>query len=312
MRMRIITLSRKKIVLIFCLIFFAGLHSCFAQCPTVINSSQSFCDVQSPTVASLAATNNGNGVVWYATASSTTSLSNTVGLLNGEDYFADDNSGTCGARQRVVVTIYSAPTGQNFQGVCVDVASNATISNLIAAGNNVQWYSMSNGGSALPSSTVLIDNTIYYASQTNPSTGCETSRLSVFVNVGVVPVPQGNPIQSFCNDPSNQATIADLVASGTNKRWYLTSSSASPLPLTTPLINGQSYYATTVDPPCESITRFEVSVILVEPNDAGTNGTRRICVSDLTSTPPFNLFNLLGGSPDNTGVWTGPIATSAS
>jgi hypothetical protein len=41
----------------------------------------------------------------------------------------------------------------------------------------------------------ISDNTFYYASQTNPDTGCETSRRPVLVTVGVVPVPTGDPIK---------------------------------------------------------------------------------------------------------------------
>ena len=309
MLMRISTLGRKKIFQVFAfLAFFGGLTKSSAQCPTVINPNQTFCDIQSPTVANLVATNNGGGVRWYANATGGTALSNASGLINNEDYFADDNTGACGVRQKVTVTIYSAPTGQNFQGVCVDVASDAKISSLIATGNNVKWYDTSNGVVALSPSTVLTDNKIYYASQTNPNTGCETSRLNVFVNVGVVPLPTGDPTQEFCNIPGSPPTLADIVATG-SKIWYPTSSSASPLPLSTVLVDGQSYFATSTDPPCESLTRFEVMVTLLKPNDAGTNGSRSICVSNLGTTPPFDLYNLLGGTPDNTGVWTGPLST---
>jgi mucin-2 len=309
MLMRIITLSKKNIHYLFLyLTFFAGLYQASAQCPTVVDPIQSFCDIDSPTVASLVATNNGGGVVWYANATGGAPLSNAAGLVNGEDYYADSTAG-CGTRAVVVVTIYAAPTGLNFQGVCVDIASNATISDLQATGNNVQWYSVPTGGLPLAPSTVLIDNTIYYASQTNPDTGCQSSRLSVFVNVGVVPVPTGNPTQQFCMTPGNAPTVADLVASG-NNNWYITATSAAPLALTTPLINGQSYFATTVDPPCESIDRLEVVVTLVTPSNAGTNGTRSFCINNIPTTPPFNLFGQLGGTPNTTGTWSGPLATT--
>lgn len=308
--MGIITLDRKKIFyFLLCMAFFGSLPSIKAQCPTVTDLTQSFCDVESPTIASLAATANGNGVVWYATATSTTPLSPTSGLADGEDYFADDNSGTCGVRPRVVVTVYGRPFAQSFQGPCVDDPADATIADLTATGNNIQWYLSPSNGTPLPSTTVLTDNTFYYASQTNPDTGCETSRRPVLVTVGVVPVPTGDPIQSFCNLPGNPPTLNDVVVSGDNN-WYATASSAVPIPLSTTLVNGQSYFATTVDPPCESSTRFEVQVVLVQPNNAGTNGNRSICVNELTTTPPFNLFALLGGSPDNTGTWSGPLATT--
>jgi mucin-2 len=308
--MGIITFKAKKIYFFFLVTFLIGIASSFAQCPTVADNTQSFCDLQSPTVASLVAVNNGGGIAWYANANGGSPLASSSGLVNGEDYFADSTAGGCSPRQVVTVTIYSAPTGQNFQGVCVGVASDAQIEDLIANGNAIQWYSSPSGGSPLSSSTQLVDNTIYYASQTNPDTGCETSRLSVFVNVGVVPTPSGPLVQQFCNDPNGPArTLADLVASGVNN-WYPTAASAVQLPLSTPLVNGQSYFATTVDPPCESTSRLEVQVQLIALNNAGTNGTRSICQNQVASTAPFNLFGLLGGAPDTTGTWTGPLATS--
>ncbi|MBF6640316.1 hypothetical protein IVB69_02365, partial [Flavobacterium sp. J49] len=283
----------------------------YSQCPTVTNTTQSFCDTQSPTVASLVATDNGGGIKWYATATSNTQLNNSTVLVNGEDYFADDNTGNCGPRQSVTVTIYTAPTGANFQGVCVTSLNQATPSNpqFVIFGNNLQWYTTPTGGTALSPTDILNDNTIYYISQTNPDTGCQTSRLSVFVNVGLVPPPTGNAVQEFCNIPGSPPTVSDLVASG-NNNWYLTPVFGIPLNPATPLVNGQSYYASTVDPPCESVDRLEVLVNLYEPNDAGADGDRSICVNEIAATAPFDLFNLLGGSPDNTGVWSGPIATT--
>ena len=126
-----------------------------AQCPLVLNHTQTFCDVETPSVGSLIAINQGNGVVWYATSTSMTPLSVSMGLINGEDYYADDNSGTCGVRNRVLVNIYKAPIGQNFQGVCVDKSSDATISNLIALGNDVKWYDSPFGTSPLQIQLIL-------------------------------------------------------------------------------------------------------------------------------------------------------------
>jgi len=295
----------KFIVAVICII--GSVFNSYAQCPTVTNPTQTFCDIDSPVVADLVATNNGGGIRWYATAISTTPLSNTAGLVNGEDYYADDNSGTCGTRQRVDVIVYGPPTGLSFQGVCVDDPNEATIADLIATGNDIQWYSSSSGGSPIPPSTILMDNTIYYVDQSNPNTGCRTSRRSVFVNVGVVPVPTGLAIQEFCSD--SQPTVADLVASGMNN-WYSTISTASPLALSTPLIDGQSYYATTIDPPCESVERLQVTVEFQMPNDSGTSGVIEICETDVITTTTVDLFDALGGTPDTNGTWSGPFPTS--
>ncbi|RXJ50178.1 gliding motility-associated C-terminal domain-containing protein [Gelidibacter gilvus] len=290
------------------LICFMGVSlNSFGQCPTVTTPLQSFCDIDVPKVTDLVATDNGGGIRWYASATSTTPLSNTVGLVNGRDYYADDNSGTCGTRQRVDVEIYGVPFGLGFQGVCVDHPEEATIADLYAVGNDLQWYSVDSGGSPLDPTTILVDSTIYYVDQANPNTGCRTSRLSVYVNVGLVPVPTGDAIQIFCGD--TQATVADLVASG-NNNWYSTTSSRSPLALSTPLVNGQSYYATTIDPPCESTERLQVTVEIIAPNNPGGNGEMEICESGLASTNTVNLFDALLGGPDTNGTWSGPLSTS--
>jgi hypothetical protein len=72
----------------------------------------------------------------------------------------------------------SAPTGSTAQTFC----SGSTVANLTATGTNIQWYSTSKGGTALASTTALVNGTTYYASQT--VNGCEsTTRLSVTVSL---------------------------------------------------------------------------------------------------------------------------------
>lgn len=295
----------KLIVAIVCIMGVS--FTSYGQCPTVTDTDQSFCDIDAPKVSDLVATDNGGGITWYATPTSTTPLASTVGLVNGDVYYADDDLGTCATRQRVDVEIYRAPFGLGFQGVCVDYPEEATIADLYAVGHDLQWYNVESGGTPLDPTTILTDNTIYYVDQSNPNTGCRTSRLSVYVNVGLVPMPTGEALQVFCGDVP--PTVADLVASGTNN-WYSTLSSRSPLDLSTPLVNGQSYYATTSDPPCESAERLQVTVEIVAPNNAGGNGEMEICESGLTGTNTLNLFDAILGSPDANGSWSGPLPTS--
>jgi gliding motility-associated-like protein len=275
------------------------ISSLHAQCPTVINSLQSFCDIEPILVENLVATDNGSGVVWYDTLTSTTALLNIEGLIDGEDYYADDNTGTCGPRQRVDVIIYGPPDGLNFQGFCLDESNVATIADLIATGNNVQWYLTQTGGVPLTDPTILIDNFIYYADQENPDTGCKTSRLSVLVNVGLTPVPSGDSVQEFCVTPNSTPIVEDLIASSINN-WYISLFSASPLPSSTPLINGQVYYASTIDPPCESSGRLAVLVLLTNSPDPGMNSTLDLC----ENASSIDLFTVLGGSPNSGGTWS--------
>ncbi|TXE16510.1 hypothetical protein ES692_12075, partial [Psychroserpens burtonensis] len=300
-----IIISYTKLTILF--LFVLGTLQIHSQCPSIININQSFCDLEGPTISDLVATDNGNGIFWYDTETSTTPIGNSEGLISGEDYYADDNTGTCGTRERVDVFVYGEPLGLNFQGVCVDDLNDATISDLNAIGNNVQWYTVPSGGSSLSPTTILNDNTIYYADQENPDTNCRTSRLSVLVNIGFVPVPTANPIQEFCSD--QPPTVADLVAEGSNN-WYANQSSVIPLNLNELLIDGENYFATSVDPPCESDNRFEVTVVINSPANSGVNGILEICETELATTMSVNLIDGLSGSPETNGSWAGPFPTT--
>lgn len=88
------------------------------------------------------------------------------------------------------ITISTAPKGVTTQTFC----SGSTIANLIATGTNIKWYSNAIGGSVLATSTPLVNNTTYYASQT--VNGCESiDRLAVYVVI---------------NDPQIQASATTI------------------------------------------------------------------------------------------------------
>ncbi|BAO76679.1 gliding motility-associated C-terminal domain-containing protein [Winogradskyella sp. PG-2] len=289
--------SSKAIIIFIC--FLSSLFG-WTQCPTVDDNSQSFCDLESLFISDLQASDQGAGIGWFDSSTSTTPLANNISLIDGQSYFLDNASGDCGSRIEVTVEIIGPPTGLSFQGVCVEDPSEATIADLEAIGNDVNWYIDPSGGIALDVTEIILDNTIYYADQSNSETGCRTSRLAVLVNIGLVPPPTGNNIQEFCATPDNIPTVSDLVASGTNL-WYPSFSSASPFDEDTPLVNGETYYATVIDLPCESSNRLEVLVeFLIQPS-AGMDATLDLCAGD---TNIIDLFSILGGTPESGGTWT--------
>jgi hypothetical protein len=160
----------------------------------------------------------------------------------------------------------AAPTGTASQSFCS--SSNPTVASLAATGTALKWYAASSGGSALATTTALVNGTHYFATQT--VTGCEsTSRFDVTVTVINPAVPTGTAIQSFC--AINNPTVANLTATGTAIQWYAVSSGGSPLPTTTALVNGTHYYATQTVSSCESTTRFDVTAtITASPTITGT------------------------------------------
>lgn len=73
------------------------------------------------------------------------------------------------------VAIPTAPTANSTQSF----NSGDTLANLSVTGTNLQWYSNSTVGTALPLSTVLVDGATYYVSQT--VNGCESLRIAITV-----------------------------------------------------------------------------------------------------------------------------------
>jgi len=86
-------------------------------------------------------------------------------------------TGTSAQVAVIVNTAPSSPTGSSSQSFC----SGATVANLVASGTAIKWYATASGGTALATTSPLVNNTHYYASQT---IGCEsTSRLDVTATV---------------------------------------------------------------------------------------------------------------------------------
>ena len=213
---------------------------------------QTFCGAA--TVGNLSAT--GSNIIWYDAPTGGNIVPITTSLTDGTHYYASQKLVGCESATRLdvmaKVNTALAPTGESPQMVC----SSGTVSNLIAIGQNIQWYSLQTGGSPLPSSTVLNDYTQYFASQT--VAGQEScARLPVLAIVSNTPVtaPTGPSSQEACSG----ATVASLVASGNGILWYTQASGGSPLSVSTTL-TARHYYASQMINQCESSDRLDVNV----------------------------------------------------
>uniref|UniRef100_UPI003751EC87 LamG-like jellyroll fold domain-containing protein n=1 Tax=Flavobacterium sp. TaxID=239 RepID=UPI003751EC87 len=142
--------------------------------PLSVTSPQVLCT--GSTVTNLTAT--GTTIKWYNISTGGTALVSTTTLATGT-YYVTQTIGTCESpRTAVTVTINTtavptATTPQTFN-------NGATVTNLTATGTTLKWYSVSTGGVALVSTTLLTTG-LYYVSQT--VSGCESTRIAVQVNI---------------------------------------------------------------------------------------------------------------------------------
>nr|HPF52815.1 choice-of-anchor L domain-containing protein [Draconibacterium sp.] len=203
----------------------------------------------------------------------------------------------------VVVNDSPTPTGNSSQNFCS--VDNPTVSDLIAGGNNIKWYANATGGTPLDGSTSLIDGEDYYATQTID--GCESlSRFQVNVTVLDPDKPTGDATQTFCLGSS--VTVADLVASGQNIKWYANESDRTHLNENDLLVNGETYYATQTVDGCESTERLMVTVVIEECCLETVNALEdfSVCVGD-----NIDLSATFTGTPDSV-RWSGPDAYSST
>jgi gliding motility-associated-like protein len=126
---------------------------------------------------------------------------------------------------------------------------------LTATGTNLQWYTQSQGGTALPTAplpnTSTIGSTWYYVSQS--MNGCESNRDSIEVIVNPKPLPPAviSPVNFCQGEPASP-----LTATGTNLLWYTsptggTGSATAPTPNTS-VIGQTVYYVSQTAGSCES------------------------------------------------------------
>lgn len=184
----------------------------------------------------LSATATAGTINWYDAPTGGTSLNSGSSFTTPNTnvttiYYVDAtfNGCTTASRTAITLTVQSTPipTTTNSNQIFCDI-DQATISDLMATGNNILWYDSITGGSPLSASEVLVNNT-YYASQS--INGCESlNRLSVNITINeTVVLPSSIPNLDICDsaldgDDTNGFATFDLT---TNETIILNGKAAS-------------------------------------------------------------------------------------
>ena len=311
--------------MVFVSVFFWTTFSVNAQCPTITNSNPGpICDASGYTFTNLSndyATDNGNGIVWYKNPSGGNPITPSQMVIEGV-YYIDDASGSCGTRESITVTFQVNNSGDNLdhiycsnENVLIKTYLEDVVRANIPSGGSVKIfydYILTNEAGlddvippgALNLYVVFLD-----------SSGCKSQLESGQVGVFVAPEnPSPDSTQIFCAE--NNPTIGDLNigSSLTNYSWHedIDVSGVPILPeldSSTPLINGKIYYIETKNLFCAS-DPMPVTVVINNLVDTGISTNLEFCNFDLPTTD-FNLFDELGGTPETTGAWSGPLSVSS-
>lgn len=147
-------------------------------------------------------------------------------------------------------------------GIGYSIVNNAGNQTITVDVQGYGTYEYSLDGGALQTNNVFsnVSFGLHTITVSDIEGNCDSLVLSnIDVNLTSTPPPTGNTLQSF----SYGATLGDVVVSGQNIQWYSganKNAASMPLPLSTVLVNGTTYYASQKIGGYESTTRLPVTV----------------------------------------------------
>ena len=206
--------------------------------------------------AATALTATGANLLWYTaatggTGSVTAPTPLTVSVGTTSYWVTQTLNGCESARTEIVVTVNVAAPTTTF-ATQVYTGDDKDLTDLQVTGSSITWYQAATGGLALPTTTLLVDETTYYASQTIASVE-STERLAITVN------RISDNTQTFCA-PATVANLVSTPSSGTTAQWYETATGGTALASTTALVTGTYYASQTVNGSESTRTALSITV----------------------------------------------------
>ena len=321
--MKTIVLFRNvlKIGLYFLILLWTS-SKAFAQCPTIPDDTPPpICDASGFTFSDLNAfaVDGGNGIRWYSVTTGGSPF-NINQLVSEGTYYAGNNSGSCVSRPSIVVDFQVNRSGQSLDGIyCSNESAtiqtyiddvlqpNVPSGGFVKVFRNLALTNEANPIDAIPSGAT--NYFIVFIDSGNCESQIEAGNTAVF-NAPADPTP-ANP-QAFCSNTN--PTVADLDPGTTGSYSWdeaLDGFGDPILPeltLSTPLVDGNTYYVQVNDFFCDS-NPVAVDVTISIPFEPGTSASLDYCNDNIPASD-FDLFDELAGTKDTNGVWTGPLTTS--
>jgi gliding motility-associated-like protein len=181
-------------------------------------------------------------------------------------------------------------------------ASNPTIRSISPNSSSIIWYDSANSTTPLASTTPILDNKKYYATQKNGNCPESTDRLEITAHI--IPSPEA-PIllnAEFCL--SENAKLSYISILGQNLKWYKNLTDSSDIPSATVLQNTTLYFASQTVNGCES-ERSPIPVIVYNTLHPTATSSQTFCIeqnatiSDITiSGENIKWFNALTNGTD--------------
>ena len=281
-----------------------------AEVPTILGGQTGMTVNFYPSLSD--ATNNTNIITNPSFYNNTTPYLQTIGIRV-------TNASGCYRVSSMTLLVNPRPS---LIGIGYSIINNSGIQTLTVdtIGSGTYGYSLDGGATqtspifqniSLGNHTITITDLMY---------GCATTINNIDINLTATPAPTGNTSQSF----SQGATLVNMQVTGQNIQWYSgvnKMSSSTPLPLSTVLVNGTTYYASQKIGGYESNTRlpvtaqillnnaqFELKGLTYAPNPVTTN----LKIKSNEILDDVSVYNLLGQLVNQTKVLNSELQVDLS
>ena len=251
----------------------------------------------------------------YTTATATAQLADaTVITDNTTYYYSAEVTGLCESiRRAILVKIVAAPTASSVYTYCAGtkVATLWDIIDPTDSDRSLKIYTVASGGTPLDRNDLLQTGNYYVADSATNGTAsptCESTRVTVMVNITVVAAPTVSATTVLCPTASTHSVSFAAYAtalSGNSLRWYATATATVPL-TNTPTINTQVSNTTTVTAYVSQLTTAGCE---------SPRGTVTIVVNDTTTptlTAPAPLVTDCHNAAANIITWLGTATATDS
>ena len=225
-----------------------------------------------------AGSSSGQTYTYWTNAAATTAYTTPTAATAGTYYIKGTNAIGCSDVKAVTVTVNTTPSAPTASAQTFCSADAKKVSDLVATGTAVKWYSAATGGTLYTGTETLVSGT-YYASQT--TNGCESTRRAVSVTVNATPAtPTLSPaVHPSCTTATGSFTITNYLATNTYTITPSTGVTRSGNTVTAP---AGTYTVTATASSCTSSASNSI-VILPNPQtslDTDGDGISDICDDD--------------------------------
>ncbi len=152
-------------------------------------------------------------------------------------------------------------TTKAIQNFCSASIPAKTLADILMTGTTIKWYTAATAGSILPSTTVLVNNTKYYASQTNAGGLESTSRTEVTVYVLDPPTLTITTPAAVCSPTTVDITSSSVISTnGTTLSYWSDNLATTAITNQTAITASNTYYIKSENDACSVIKPVVVTI----------------------------------------------------